>query len=266
MTMSDLITRHGRGVGGLLHLAVCMLLFAVCGSPLSAAEPYHPVTPDPVLQKWRWRSYPQLHGTGLFCVAQAADGAMWFGLDGGAMRYDGVNWTPYAPEDGLMGAPVKALCATEDGSLYAGTDLGISRLSEGAWRSVFPPEGDLPWPVNAIIEASDGSVWAGTSWGALHLGETGATLFTTPAVEAALGSLALPADVRCTGHSHSSTTVGEGRYKALGEPDHQARSRRTWGRGRTEGWRSNYLSGRADGRQAEPSRPRGRWQLSCTDR
>ena len=47
--------------------------------------------------------------------------------------YDGVTWTPFTPDDGLIGAPVNDLSGMRDGSVYAGTDAGIGRFSGGAW-------------------------------------------------------------------------------------------------------------------------------------
>ncbi|MBI2951856.1 hypothetical protein HYY27_07175, partial [bacterium] len=67
---------------------------------------------------------------------------MWFGVDDGVRRYDGFHWTAYTQTEGLLGAPVNALCATRDGGVYAGTEAGISRFHEGRWQRVFPPEGD----------------------------------------------------------------------------------------------------------------------------
>ncbi len=143
-----------------------------------SAQPYQPVRPDPVLESWRWRAFPELKGLGLRCMAEDRDGNMWFGTDEGVWRYDAVNWTVYTPAEGLVGARVKALLAARDGSLYAGTEMGISRFSEGSWSRVFPSEGDLPWAIWDLMEASDGSAWAGTEWGALSLSRGQATLYT----------------------------------------------------------------------------------------
>jgi len=131
-------------------------------------------------------------------MAEAKDKAMWFGVDDGVRRYDGAKWTAYTEKDGLVGAPVYALCTARDGAVYAGTGWGISRFTDGKWSRVFPPEGDpstssgqaLPWPIDDLMEARDGSVWAGTGWGALRLGQEGATIYTTKEMGAALRTLA----------------------------------------------------------------------------
>ena len=173
----------------LIQFAICILQFSICNSLAWAVRPYTPVHPDPVLEPWRWRSFPELKGLGLRCMAEAKDRAMWFGVDDGVRRYDGVKWTAFTEADGILGSPVVALLGARDGSVYAGTPLGISRFKDGKWRRAFPPEGDLPWMVNDLIEARDGSLWAGTGWGALRLSREGATLYTMEDRGAALRAL-----------------------------------------------------------------------------
>ena len=185
------VMRTGASCWKIMSLWVC-LVFVSGGLPDrgEASQPYTPSSPDPVLESWCWRSFPELKGLGLRCMAEDKDGNMWFGVDDGVRRYDGVNWTAYTSEDGLLGAQVLTLCTTQDGRLYAGTYLGISRFSAGGWSRVFPPEGDLPWYVWDLMEASDGSLWAGTRWGALRLSPEGPTLYTTEEMAAALRVLA----------------------------------------------------------------------------
>ena len=158
-------------------------------------EPYEPVQPDPVLESWRWRSFPELKGKGLFCLTEARDGAIWFGLDSGVERYDGIHWTPYTTDDGIYGAPVRALHATRDGSVYAGTELGLSRFHDGKWKRSFPTRDVHPWPIYNLTEAADGSLWVATGWGVLHISATDTTLYTSkdtaPAVRAIEPGLAL---------------------------------------------------------------------------
>ncbi len=167
-------------------LALVSLALTLTVAECRAAHPYQPVYPDPVLEPWRWRSFPELKGLGLQCIAEGKDGKMWFGLDEGVRCYDGVNWSTYTSEEGLYGALVTVLCAMRDGGVYAGTEMGISRFSEGTWSRAFPPGGDLRWGIYDLMEASDGSLWAGTVWGALRLNRKQAMLYTTEEVAAAL--------------------------------------------------------------------------------
>ena len=43
---------------------VCLVLVLFC-SGAWAVRPYTPVHPDPVLEPWRWTSFPELKGLGL---------------------------------------------------------------------------------------------------------------------------------------------------------------------------------------------------------
>ncbi|MBT4496425.1 MAG: hypothetical protein HOC74_01810, partial [Gemmatimonadetes bacterium] len=98
-----------------------VLLFVLLLSRSLAIQSYLPTRPDPVLESWRWRSFPELKGLGLRCMAEDRDGRMWFGTDDGVRCYDGMDWTAYTPENGLPGAPVNELYAGENGSVYAGS-------------------------------------------------------------------------------------------------------------------------------------------------
>ena len=176
---------------------ILMRTLALVGLALVLAEPecwaagsYQPVYSDPAREPWRWRSFPELDGLGLRCMAEDSSGNMWFGVDDGVRRYDGMTWMAFTAPDGPYGPPVNVLLATRDGTVYAGTDMGISRFSEGVWSRVFPPEGDLPWPIDTIMESSDRSVWAATAWGALHLDQQSPTLYTTKDMGSALRVLA----------------------------------------------------------------------------
>ena len=151
-----------------------------------AVESYVPSHPDQVLESWRWRVFSELKGLGLRAMAESEDRLLWFGIDQGVLCYDGLNWTTYTPEDGLIGAPVNVLYAGRDGSVYAGTDMGISRFRDGSWSRLFPPEGELPWPIDQIIEDSADNIWAATAWGALRLNDRGAVLYTTEEMGEAL--------------------------------------------------------------------------------
>jgi ligand-binding sensor domain-containing protein len=123
-------------------------------------------------------------------MTEAADGAIWFGVDDGVVRYDGGAWRAFTAADGLLGKAVNVLASTSDGSIYAGTEQGISRYQGGGWTTVFPIDQEFPWLVNSLTETSDGSLWAGTVWGALRLQDKAVTLNTTEDVAVGLRPLA----------------------------------------------------------------------------
>ena len=171
-TSSSLLKKPGR------VLCICLLL-AVCSSPAFAVRPYRPVNSDPVLEPWRWRSFPELAGLGLRGMVEDRTGNIWFGTDNGVRRYDGLYWTAYTTAQGLDEGPVNALLVTREGILYAGTRRGICRFSGGKWSRIFPQEIEASVNINDLLEASDGSIWAGTYWGAFRLRAGQATVYTT---------------------------------------------------------------------------------------
>lgn len=156
-----------------------ILLCLFLAANTEAVVPYTPQMPDPVLEPWRWQSYPKLKGLGLQCLIQDRQGNMWFGVDGAVLKYNGLEWTEYNSTHGLMGTQINALCATKDGNLYAATEQGINQFSNGSWHHIFPSE-THSWQTWTIKEISDGSLWAGTQWGAVHLQKKQTTLYTAP--------------------------------------------------------------------------------------
>ena len=137
--------------------------------PNWAAEPYQPTHPDPVLESWRWRVYPELKSLVVRCMVEDREGNLWFGLDEGVRRFDGINWTTYLPEKGLHHREVNDLLIARNGTLYAATEAAIYRFDSEDWHRVYPPDGDFLFHINGLIESSDGSLWAATKGGALHL-------------------------------------------------------------------------------------------------
>ena len=170
--------RRRHSVERLCGRLLAFLVFAL-SAELRGVEPYNPVISDPVVEGWRWRSFPELKGAGLRCIAESSDGAMWFGTDEGVRRYDGRAWQQFTTEDGLLSAPVNVLRAAADGTVYAGSDMGISRFDRGRWHSVFPPTKGFSWPIDQILKSVEGTLWAATAWGLLRLEGDGATLFTS---------------------------------------------------------------------------------------
>lgn len=126
--------------GSCPRLLLAVALLALGGSSTLADDfiPYTPTETNPVLEPWRWTSYPELAGTGVQRMAQTPDGAMWFGVDDGVRRYDGLEWTSFTADDGILGRKVQALHVDPSGVLYIGTETGISRFDDGRFQPVFP--------------------------------------------------------------------------------------------------------------------------------
>lgn len=164
------------------RLAWCLVLCALTlGAVLGrGAQPYQPVFGDPLRERWRWRSFLELSGLDVQCMAEGADGTMWFGTANGLWSYDGFDWVFHT--DGV-GRIVTALCGRPDGAMFAGGDWGISRFADGRWTKLLTPSRDRIRTIDdalvkKLVVARDGSLWAATLHGVFHLQDSVWTLYT----------------------------------------------------------------------------------------
>ncbi|MFT5367860.1 MAG: signal transduction histidine kinase/DNA-binding response OmpR family regulator [Candidatus Latescibacterota bacterium] len=190
--MNDFLKKSGQ---------VLMLLVLLCGSAW-AVLPYTPMHPDPIKEPWRWQTFPEVDGSGLLCMAMGIDGTMWFGTNEGVVHYDGLEWTTYAVDDGLVGVPVNVLMVAKNGDVYAGSDEGISRFDSAlaskqrSWQRIFPAQSDLPWSIYSLAETPDGHIWAGTAWGVLRLEPNQSVLYSIQEMIDVIRLLGAGADVK----------------------------------------------------------------------
>ena len=96
-------------------------------------------------------------------------GAVWLGGQGGAARFDGANWQPYGPAEGLTAAAISRLFTGAGGQIWAAYDRpaqGASYFQGGAWRPfACPPAGPPSDRVRGAVLADDGRIWFATSAG-----------------------------------------------------------------------------------------------------
>ena len=85
-------------------------------------------------------------------IAQDAEGAMWFGTDGGLAKYDGRR-TQTVPLEGLTSKRVMALKLDEDGVLWVGTETGAGALVNGQFRAINETAGNA---ITSIITPERG--------------------------------------------------------------------------------------------------------------
>ena len=148
-------------------------------STLYSAVKYTPQIEDPILEGWRWRHLSKLDGQGVRCMVEDNDHNMWFGVDKGVIKYDGLNWTSFNSNSGLIDAPVFSLLSTKDGTLLAGSAGGISHYNNGNWQPLFPDTSLSNLKITQMIELDDGSVLCASNYGLIQIIGSGIFIYTS---------------------------------------------------------------------------------------
>jgi signal transduction histidine kinase/DNA-binding response OmpR family regulator len=160
-----------------LLLSFTQALYAVSG------KTYTPEYVEPLSEQWRWQNFPELSGKGPRCMVEEKYGVLWFGVNGGVIKYDGVNWDFYSLAKDSSDTPVIALCVSKDGIIYAGTTDGLYKYENSIWEAVpikldFGDEADFPHNKIPMLATEDKSVWIGTREGLLRIKNNEMTLYT----------------------------------------------------------------------------------------
>ena len=123
--------------------------------------------PTPPSSLHQWGAVTLFHGlpsNRVRAIAQDADGAMWFGTDGGLAKYDGRRTQAIAAES-LSAKRVLALKLDYDGVLWVGTESGATRLVGGQFRFIDETAGKVitsiitPERGRAILASEEGVIF-----------------------------------------------------------------------------------------------------------
>jgi PAS domain S-box-containing protein len=123
-------------------------------------------------KKGRWRRFTHVDGLAedrVRCVCQAADGALWFGTEGGVSRFDGSRFDTLTTKNGLPDNRVLALVGETNGAMWLGTPRGLCRYNPRDARrpmTTFTTTNGLPSDmVPALTLDHLGQLWVGTEGG-----------------------------------------------------------------------------------------------------
>jgi PAS domain S-box-containing protein len=115
-----------------------------------------------------WRSSEGLPQNSVQAILQTRDGYLWLGTQEGLVRFDGVAFTVFNPQntEALKRADVRTLFEDHNGALWIGTDGGgLTRLKHGKFTSYTSREGLSNDFVSSLGEDDAGSLWVGTQRG-----------------------------------------------------------------------------------------------------
>jgi ligand-binding sensor domain-containing protein/signal transduction histidine kinase len=120
-----------------------------------------------------WTSDDGLPNTEVQAIVQSRDGYLWVGTRNGLARFDGMQFTTFAPRNTpeLKSGFISALCVDRNGSLWIGTYEGLVQLKDGKFSHFGTPDGLPGERVMALRLAKDGAVWIGTTSGACRYSE-----------------------------------------------------------------------------------------------
>ena len=96
-----------------------------------------------------------LPGSAVRTAMPAPDGSIWFGMDQGAARYDGL-WTYLDTADGLLDNEVREILTGADSTVWIATRKGMVRIRDGRVKSSEPIKS-----ISHLIPDPDGGIWVG---------------------------------------------------------------------------------------------------------
>ena len=147
-------------------MAVCCCWMVALETPRAA-----PATEPVDMLFRRWSTRDGLPNNRVRAVIRTHDGFIWLATDGGAVRFDGMNFTVFGLREGLLAPIVLAIRETPDRRLWLGTlGGGLSVYRNGGIESTYTTSDGLPsnW-VTRIEENESGALVAITRNGAARL-------------------------------------------------------------------------------------------------
>jgi len=116
-----------------------------------------------------WESYTEensdLPDNNVKTVIQENNETFWFGTDDGITNFDGINWTTYTTNDGLVNDTVNDIIQDALNNLWIGTNNGVSKYDGTNWTTYTTGDGLADNQVNAIMEDNQGNIWFATGNG-----------------------------------------------------------------------------------------------------
>lgn len=121
-----------------------------------------------------------LAGTRVNFITEDSEGYLWIATDNGVSKFDGVSFTNYRTQNGLLNNYVTSIVEFEPGLMVFGTDEGLSIFQNGSFiASDINLGGKVtpPYQVLSLGVDGDGYGWIGTFPYGLWITEDGTEYF-----------------------------------------------------------------------------------------
>lgn len=181
VTLASLAAHGGASSIQLVIIAVVLLLsISARAQAFVAAEDFTPPIDD--LKAYTARTdfvERGLSNRSISCLMQDSRGYIWIGSGNGLNRFDGYEFTVYAPDprdsNSISDTGILALCEGADGLLWVGTiegrlnsldrQTGAFTRYEFDWNMFSGPGKNT---IVQICRGSDSTLWLGTSFGSVY--------------------------------------------------------------------------------------------------
>ncbi|MCP5108173.1 MAG: SpoIIE family protein phosphatase, partial [bacterium] len=124
-----------------------------------------------------------LPGNSVFAIEQTRDGYLWLGIQGGLVRFDGLNFELFTTQSTpqLKDNSVRVLYEDRDGTLWIGTNYGgLTRVKGGEFFTYSITDYPALYKLRAIEEDRWGNLWIGSFGNGLtYLNNGKFTTYTT---------------------------------------------------------------------------------------
>ena len=140
---------------------VLVRIFLLLSYAVVATRSADALDPDRLISQYAhtaWRVRDGYFQAPPLAIAQTKDGQLWLGGEGGLLRFDGVQFSPWKPRGGqaLPSERIYGLLGSRDGSLWIGTGRGLTQLKNDR-LTIYATMGRF----SSLIEDHQGTIWAG---------------------------------------------------------------------------------------------------------
>jgi len=137
-----------------------------------------------------WTTYNKekvLYDSVVTSICITSDGAVWFGTQKEALRYDGENWKKFTYHDGLpsitwngeVSSSIWDIKQSPTGKIWFTGEGGISIFDGNKWQKITEEEGLPSNYLSHVGFGHDGSVWVSSRYGAYRYFNSEWQKFTT---------------------------------------------------------------------------------------
>ncbi|MEG8946204.1 ligand-binding sensor domain-containing protein [Rosettibacter firmus] len=115
----------------------------------------------------QWTTKEGLPQNSAYSIIQTKDGFIWFGTEEGFVKFDGIRFTIYNPDniEEMKNSLVVNIIEDSKGNLWVGTFDGLLKYSEKEIKLYTSKDGLMNSMIRSLYEDEYGRIWVGTSTG-----------------------------------------------------------------------------------------------------